>query len=184
MPNPAVFADSPRQSNKIHIDVKDMDLPRTFKLRQSAYFAVVSRERLRFHVMLVHKWQEIADPTTWQAKLVDDQGHVYLPEESEKRYDDHVTRMWDWEQQTATRNVYGDIVPNGLHKDGWKRPQFLDSIDVFQGAGDYVFHAKEIINRGVKSLTLIMSRSGVEYQFTWKLVDHKEEAVIMSESPL
>ncbi len=181
LPNPAVFTDVTPQSSKLHIDVRDMDLPRTFTLRQSASFAMVNRERLRFHVTLVHKWQEIADPTTWNVHLVDDLGRVYYPETQEKRYDDHVTRMWDWEQRTAARNEYGDILPNGLRNDGWQRPQFLDSIDVFQGAGDYVFHANEILNRGVKSLTLIMSRSGMEYQFIWHLANHREEAVFMEE---
>src|SRR5215510_9589723 len=66
-PNPigANPNEATHRSEKIDFFVRDMELPRTFKLRQSAYFAVVSRERLRFHVTLMHKWKEVADPTNW-----------------------------------------------------------------------------------------------------------------------
>jgi hypothetical protein len=170
-PNPLVAFpnQATHRSQKLHIDVRDMELPSTFKLRQSAYFNVVSKERLRFRVMLVHKWKEVADITTWKVKLVDDRGRVYYPEAKERSYDDHVTKMWDWEQRSAIRNQFGDIVE--VNDDGYKRRVPLASIDVFQGAGDYVFHAKGLFHRGLRRLTLHMERSGVEYQFTWNLVD-------------
>src|SRR5262245_42066255 len=98
-PNPLVAFpnQATHRSQKLFIDVKDMELPQTFKLRQSAYFNVVSKERLRFRVMLVHKWKEIADVTTWKVSLEDDQGRRYYPESKESSYDDHMTRMWDRE---------------------------------------------------------------------------------------
>lgn len=157
------------RSEKLYIDVKDMDLPRTFKLRQSAYFNVVSRERLRFRVMLVHKWKEIADITTWKVKLEDDKGHTYYPETKEFAFDDHVTRMWDHEIRSVVYNQFGDI--QHVNNDGHRRRVALDSVDVFQGAGDYVFHANNLFNRGVKRLTLTMERDGLAYKFTWYLVD-------------
>lgn len=169
-PNPLVAFpnQATHRSQKLFIDVRDMELPQTFKLRQSAYFNVVSKERLRFRVMLVHKWKEVADITTWKVRLEDDRGHVYYPEAREKSYDDHVTKMWDWEQRTAIRNEFGDI--QRVNDDGYKRRVPLASIDVFQGAGDYVFHAKGLFNRDIRRLTLFMERSGVEYRFTWNLV--------------
>jgi|SwirhirootsSR2_FD_contig_31_10869058_length_732_multi_3_in_0_out_0_1 hypothetical protein len=170
-PNPLVAFpnQATHRSQKLYIDVRDMELPSTFKLRQSAYFNVVSRERLRFRVMLVHKWKEVADVTTWKVKLVDDKGRVFYPETQERAYDDFVTKMWDWEQRSAIRNQFGDIVE--VNDDGYKRRVPLASVDVYQGAGDYVFHAKGLFHRNVKQLTLSMERSGVELRFTWNLVD-------------
>jgi len=185
-PNPMAFTnEATHRSEKIWIDVRDMELPRTFKLRQSAYFAVVSRERLRFHVMLVHKWKEVADPTSWHARLEDDRGNAYFPESNELSYDDHITRIWDHERRTANRNLYGDLNPvkptlvdGDTRYDSYGIPHrvqnervTLDSVDVFQGAGDIVFHAKDLMSRGIKRLTLTLDRSGVEYKFIWNLVD-------------
>lgn len=185
-PNPMAYThEATQRSDKVYIDVRDMELPRTFKLRQSAYFAVVSKERLRFHVMLVHKWKEVADPTTWHARLEDDRGHTYLPESQELSYDDHVTRIWDHERRVANLTMYGDLntvrptLAEGdtvydnygyAHRVHNERVT-LDSLDVFQGAGDVVFHAKDLLNRGVRKLTLTLERSGYEYKFTWNLID-------------
>ncbi len=184
-PNPLIAFPNKatHRSEKIHIDVKDMDLPRTFKLRQSAYFNVVSKERLRFHVMLVHKWKEIADVTTWRVKLEDDRGRVYYPETKEFAYDQHVTRMWDREVRSVVFNQFmePDVSRSdrGILNDGYRRRMTLDSMDVFQGAGDYVFHAKDLFNRGVRRLTLTMERDGLEYRFTWYLVDLGGEDVVL-----
>jgi hypothetical protein len=169
-PNPLLASPqlAGRRSQRLHIDVKDMELPRTFKLRQSAYFHVVSRERLRFRVMLVHKWKEVADVTTWSVRLEDDRGRRYTPESKERAYDDAVTRMWDQERRTAVRTRFGDITH--VNDDGYKQRVPLESIDVFQGAGDYVFHAKDLLHEDVKRLTLTMERAGVAYEFTWNLV--------------
>jgi hypothetical protein len=169
-----------------------MELPQTFKLRQSAYFNVVSKERLRFRVMLVHKWKEIADVTTWKVSLEDDQGRRYYPESKEISYDDHMTRMWDREERSAIRTQFGDLsgpamLPNGemvnakVNDDGYKRRTTLQSIDVFQGAGDFVFHAKGLFHRGIKQLTLTMERDGLAYRFTWNLVDLGGDADVASE---
>jgi hypothetical protein len=170
-PNPLVAFpnQATHRSQRLYIDVRDMELPRTFTLRQSAYFNVVSKERLRFRVMVVHKWKEVADVTTWHVRLEDDRGRVYYPESKEGAYDDHVTRMWDREERSVVRNQFGDITK--INDDGYKRRVPLESIDVFQGAGDYVFHAKGLFHKGVKRLTLTMERSGLQYQFTWNLVD-------------
>ena len=42
---------------------------------------MVSRDRLRFHVQIEHKWQEYANVNTWNAYLIDDRGQVYVPQE-------------------------------------------------------------------------------------------------------
>src|SRR6185503_17196940 len=155
-PNPLVAFpnQATHRSQKLYIDVRDMELPRTFKLRQSAYFNVVSRERVRFRVMLVHKWKEIADITTWRVRLEDDAGHVYFPETKESAYDDHITKMWDWEKRSVVLTQFGDIAK--VNDDGYRERVPLASVDVFQGAGDYVFHAKDLFHKNLKRLTLCM----------------------------
>jgi hypothetical protein len=172
-PNPLVVASAKASypSQRVFIETRDMELPDRVTLRQSAYFNVVSRERLRFRVMLVHKWKEIADITTWNVRLEDDRGNVFYPESKERSYNDLITKVWDHELRTAVRNEFGDI--QALRNDGYKRRMVLESFDVFQGAGDYVFHAKNLFGRGVQRLTLIMQRSGVEYRFSWKFVELK-----------
>jgi hypothetical protein len=188
-PNPLIAFPNKatHRSERLYIDVKDMDLPRTFKLRQSAYFNVVSKERLRFRVMLVHKWKEIADVTTWNVKLEDDRGHVYYPEAKEFAYDDHITKMWDREVRTVVPNQFGDQdvsrADRGVLNDGHRRRVPLDAVDVFQGAGDYVFHAKGIFHKDIRRLTLTMERSGLEYKFTWNLVDLGGDDVVRESSP-
>jgi hypothetical protein len=193
-PNPLIAFpnQATHRSQKLYIDLRDMELPRTFTLRQSAYFNVVSKERLRFRVMLVHKWKEVADVTTWKVRLEDDRGHIYYPEVKERSYDDHITKMWDREERSAIRTQFGDLsgpamLPNGnmttaqVNNDGYKRRVPLDSVDVFQGACDYVFYARGLFHKGIKRLTLTMERSGVQYRFTWNLVDLGGDPEVASE---
>jgi len=185
-PNPLVAfpEQATHRSEPLFIDLEDMDLPRlhpvphipdgiqqdgAFRLRQSAYFAIVSRERLRFHVTIVHKWKEVADPTSWSVRLEDDQGHVYDPEAKEVRYIDLVTRVWDHELRSALGGRGGNV--EAVRSDGWKQRQNLDSVDVFQGSGDFSFHAKDLFQRQTRRLTLRMEKLGVVYEFTWNLVD-------------
>jgi hypothetical protein len=190
-PNPILYpADTLRQSARLTIDVRDVDLPRGFMLRQSAYFAVVSRDRVRFHVSLVHKWEEVADIRTWHARLVDDRGNVYYPEGRETREADHLTRFWNEERGLALGGRTAQMAPPSLTgpgnvatdgqyimgTDGKMHEVRMDqttlsAVDVFQGNGDYVFHAPGLFSRHIKSLTLFLDRDAgtVKYQFTWHL---------------
>lgn len=165
--NPMVLPSSEnlRESEHLYIDVRDMDLPGSFKLRNTAYFAVISRDRLRFHVTLVHKWDEMTDIRNWDVRLEDDRGRVFYPERRERRADEFVTRMWDEERRSAIRNQWGDIVE--VKQDGHRQRTHMVSVDLFKGEGDCVFYARDLFDRKVRRLTLVMSRDGVEYRFTW-----------------
>ena len=139
-PNPVAHpTETLRNSEKIRIITGDMELEEPdpaeptqratpvhnhhYPLINEASFTMVSRDRLRFHVQIDHKWQEWADLTTWDVTLQDDQGHVWVPESVEHARTKIITRMWDREQRTAIRNQYGDIVH--LNDDGWKSRQTL-----------------------------------------------------------
>src|SRR6266496_988340 len=132
-PNPLVNQhETLRDSEKITIVRGDMELlepdpalatqrasvvrNHKYPLLNEAAFTMVSRDRLRFHVQVDHKWEEYADLKTWQVYLVDDKGRKWLPEAVEHATTRIITRMWDREVQTARRNMYGDIV--AINDDG------------------------------------------------------------------
>ena len=146
-----------------------------YPLMNSARFTVVSRDRLRFHVQLEHKWQEWTDVHGWDAWLEDDQGRRFEPAETDQRSDKHIVRMWDFEQRSTVRNSFGDIV--SVNNDGYKRRQTLGSLSVFRGRGDLVFYRKNIFNPKVKSLTLHMKRQGTIFEFKWRFSDGETVAL-------
>lgn len=181
-PNPMLetpSVESLRVSRPLFLDVGDMELPqyldrsqntwaplKKLKLRSSAYFAVVSNERLRFHVQIVHKWQEWADPSSWRVKLVDDRGRVYYPETRDVWSNNTVTRMWDYEQRTGVYNKFGDEV--GTRNDGYRRRVPLESVSVFKGKGDYTFKNRDLFGRELRRLTLVLRKADLEYRFEWE----------------
>ena len=100
-PNPLLHPqDTLRNSEKVTIVTGDMDLvapnvndndmdvrqsenttnatvahPHRWPLINQASFTMVSRDRLRFHVQIDHKWEDYADLKNWDVDLTDDQGH-------------------------------------------------------------------------------------------------------------
>jgi len=190
-PNPLMQPlETLRESEEIVIVTGDMELnvPRgggnsggsvlvdeRYPLTNSARFTVVSRDRLRFHVQLEHKWQEWTDVHAWDAWLEDDQGRHYEPADIDQRSDGHIVKMWDYEQRTAVRNSFGDIVR--INNDGYKRRQTLGSLSVFRGRGDLVFYHQNIFNPKIKSLTLHLKRQGTIFEFKWRFTDQRTVAL-------
>ena len=185
-PNPLVDpTETLRQSEKITIVTGDMELDapapaeptqrasivrnHRYPLYNQASFTIVSRDRLRFHVQIDHKWQEWADLNTWTVELTDDQGRKWAPESVEHARTKIMTTMWDREQQTAVRNRFGDVI--ALNDDGWKSRQTLGSLSVFRGKADFVFYQRDLFHANVRSLRLVVKRSGEVFQFTWKFED-------------
>ncbi len=185
-PNPLVKpTETLRSSEKITIIRGDMELEapdeaspsqrasilhnHRYPLVNQASFTVVSRDRLRFHVQIDHKWQEWADLNTWDVSLTDDQGRHWSPESVEHARTKIMTTMWDREQQTAQRNRFGDVV--ALNDDGWKNRQSLGSLSVFRGKADFVFYQRDLFNANVRWLKLVVSRSGEAFEFMWNFQD-------------
>ena len=190
-PNPLMQPlETLRESEEIVIVTGDMELnvPRgggnsggsvlvddRYPLMNSARFTVISRDRLRFHVRLEHKWQEWTELDGWEAYLVDDQGHRYEPQEVDQRSDRHIVKMWDYETRSAVRDDFGDIVR--VNNDGYKRRQPLGSLSVFRGQGDLVFFHRDIFNPKIKSLTLHLGRQGTNFEFKWRFADEPRVAL-------
>lgn len=140
-----------------------------YPLVNEASFTLVSRDRLRFHVQLEHKWQEWADLSSWEVYMVDDKGRRYLPEGIEHAKTKHIVSMWDHEVRTARRNMYGDIVQ--INEDGWRRRQPLGSLSVFRGTADFVFYQRDLFTPDIRKMTLVVRRTGQAFEFTWNFQD-------------
>jgi hypothetical protein len=185
-PNPlAMPTETLRHSEKITIITGDMELQTPelpdnaqriavvrnarYPLYNQASFTIVSRDRLRFHVQVDHKWQEWADLKTWTVELEDDTGRRWIPESVEHAKTKIMTTMWDREQRTAVRNRFGDIV--AVHEDGWRNRQTLGSLSVFRGKADFVFYQRDLFHANVKQLRLVVKRPGEAFEFTWNFQD-------------
>lgn len=140
-----------------------------FPLHNDAQFTVVSRDRLRFHVQIEHKWQEWADLNNWTAYLEDDEGHRWQPEGLDHATTHLEVKMWDWEVRSANRNQFGDV--SSVNDDGYRRRQPLGSIAWFRGKGDFVFYQRDLLRPDCRWLKLVVSRPGESFEFTWDFAD-------------
>jgi len=140
-----------------------------YPLHNEASWTMVSRDRLRFHVQLEHKWEEWADLGTWDVYLEDNLGNHYVPESMEHKRTKLLVTMWDREVRTAQRNMYGDIV--AINEDGWKNRQTMGSLSVFRGNADFVFYRRDIFTRDLQWVKLVVKRPGLSFQFTWDFAD-------------
>ena len=167
-PNPLA---SPRESLKVSepvtVTTGDMDLEvpvrdgsgRSWRypLRHVAQFKIVSRDRLRFHIMLQHKWKEWTDLSSWKPTLVVD-GREYAAEEVDPREGDHKVVSWN------TSEIVGGDIAN-------RRPQATSSITVFRGWGDAVFYHRPLITPETSTITLRLERDRTTLAFTWRFED-------------
>lgn len=182
-----------RNSEKITIVTGDMELEEPdapdpakeatithnhrYPLLNQASFTIVSRDRLRFHVQIDHKWEEWADLKTWNVRLEDDQGHVWNPESVEHARTKLMSTMWDREQRTsvcssAGRSPTGACISTiGVLDDGWKHRQTFGTLSVFRGNADFVFYQRDMMHPDVRKLRLVVKRTGEAFEFVWKFRD-------------
>jgi hypothetical protein len=199
-PNPVANpTETLRSSERIQIIVGDMELNmpeqasgwsssspahnRHYPLINAASFTVVTRDRLRFHVQVDHKWEEYADLNTWHAVLVDDRGRVWTPEALEHARVSLITKMWDREQKRAVCDSHGKLgngnCVNTVGHDetsGWQSRQTLGNLSVFRGRADFVFYDRELFTPNMKWLKLTISRSGEVFEFVWHFEDEVASA--------
>lgn len=67
--------------------IESRGLLRWVRLANTAYYVVVSRDRLRFHLTLRNTWEEMSDLRTWDAWVEDERGVHHELEE----IDQHTT---------------------------------------------------------------------------------------------
>jgi hypothetical protein len=182
-----------RSSEKVTIVTGDMELEvpygaeqgreatiannHRYPLINQASFTVVSRDRLRFHVQVDHKWEEWADLTTWDVHLEDDAGHSWEPESVEHAHTKLMNQFWDREQRTSVCSSAGRdptgacITTIGVLDDGWKHRQTLGTITVFRGNADFVFYQRDMMHADVRRLRLVVKRPSEAFVFVWKFRD-------------
>ncbi len=137
-----------------------------YPLKNIAQFMVVSRDRLRFHVQLEHKWREYADIKNWSAYLVVDSSQEYEPAEIDTRTGSHTSKMWDYERRVVTKNSYGDITQINPLSGHYQRTA-LASFTLFRGKGDIVFYAHDIFTPEIKTLRLVLIHKAIVFEFEW-----------------
>lgn len=193
-PNPIVAPnETARQSEKVTIVTGDMELEMPYApdptqrvavarnarypLINQASFTMVSRDRLRFHVQIDHKWQDWADLTTWEVHLEDDQGHRWDPEAVEHPRTTLINQVWDREQRTAVcsragRDATGACITTiGVLDDGWKQRQTFGTLSVFRGRADFVFYQHDLMRADIRRLRLIVKRPTEAFVFVWRFSD-------------
>lgn len=170
-PNPVTYpADTIRQSAKLKIYVghQDIDAIKTI-MENSASFVVVSRDRLRFHVTVEHKWEEYADVEGWTVWLEDEHGKRLEPEDKETIRNKNRSEFIDYDRRSTDRNQFGDITR--VNNDGFKNRVTLRTLDRFRGEGDYTFYARSLIDRNTRGLSLVMKRGDLVYRYRWEFGD-------------
>jgi hypothetical protein len=148
-----------------------------YPLINQASFTVVSRDRLRFHVQIDHKWEDWANPSTWDVHLEDDQDHSWAPDSVEGVRTRLISQFWDREQRTticssAGRDPTGACIRTvGVAEDGWKRRQPLGTLSVFRGNADFVFYHRDLMKPDIRKFRLVVKRSTEAFVFTWRFGD-------------
>lgn len=194
-PNPVADpTETLRSSEKITIVTSDMELDAPdapdpaarnasathnhhYPLINQASFTLVSRDRLRFHVQIDHKWEEWADLKSWDVHLEDDSGHAWQPESVEHARTRLMNQFWDREQRTAICSAAGKdgagncITTIGMRDDGHLRRQTLGTLSVFRGNADFVFYQRDIMHADLRKLRLVVKRTGEAFEFVWKFRD-------------
>jgi hypothetical protein len=184
-PNPLLLtpvAEKRPESAKLFIYVghQDMDVVSKMIMANSARFVVVSKDRLRFHVTVEHKWEEWADLGSWEVWLEDDKGLRHVPDSRDQSKNKNKSDFFDYERRDAQLNQFGDVIRvapgpgiafNPEHQDDVSERVTMPSIDRYQGVGDYSFSAKGIFGPQVRKITLVMKRDGTEYRYVWQFQD-------------
>lgn len=129
-----------RTSMPLAIVLRDMESGR-YRITNTAYYVVVSRDRLRFHITLHHKWDEIADLKNWSAYVEDAKGKRHYPEELSGRV------------RVVTTYKRNDVT-------------YLMHTPMYRGTADLTVYDRDLFAAGDR-VTLVLSRPGYEYRYRW-----------------
>jgi hypothetical protein len=132
--------DVTRTSLPLAIVVRDMEMGR-YQITNSAYYVVVSRDRLRFHITLNHKWDDFADLKTWTVYVEDATGKRHYPEEVSGT----VNHISMWRRNGVTYQLHAPM---------------------YRGEADVSIYHRDLFAAG-KRVTLVLSRADYEYRYRW-----------------
>jgi hypothetical protein len=146
--NPLENKVPPYRSLPVVITIKDHEISNRFKLLQSAYFVILSRDKIKVRVLLSHKWREMVNLREWEAELTTSAG-TYKPSTLEVDSPKLYVKLWE---ELAFRNM----IP-------------LVGVDAFIGVGELYFSGKGLIGNSTEFVACTIShRSGIKYTFRWE----------------
>jgi hypothetical protein len=156
------------RSGTIALGVGDMDVRgedgRTLHLSQTAWFEIVSPTEMRFHVMLSHKHEDLANLDGFQIRLHTDRGHelppsaVWTRRKLVERHDVTVGRIKPGVSVTATPTIQEETFTRDLHG--------ADTVVVFRHPG--------LVAKEVRTYSLFLDSRKRRFRFIWDLVPKAE----------
>lgn len=170
--NPIFFIANPniiKESSTLKIGLGDYELP-GIKLVNHAKFIVVSRDRLKFKVDLVHKWRSYVKPCKWKSQVEIDSQKYHL--ECDRRHIGQITWMWEEQRRKVLkRNRFGDPTEISAYE---KHRMPLKSMVVFVGKATLSVYNKDIISKNTKTIKLTLEKDGTKFVFIWELKKPQE----------
>lgn len=159
-----------RTSFPLVIRTRDMDLPRFIHLVNSAYFVVVSKDRMRFHVTLHHKWESMSDPSRWVVWIEDDLGRRFYPSSLDGKRVRPVNQVFGQRRYRGSRVLEAPLhLVEAVEEIDDRLP--LAAFGYYRGDADFVFYREDLFRSEMRVLTLVMKRPGYEYRYVWTFVD-------------
>lgn len=129
-----------RTSLPLEIVYRDMESG-FYRISNRAHYVVVSRDRLRFHLTLHHKWDDFADFKNWTAYVVDGKGRRHVAE----HVSTHVERV-------------SSLTINGV-------TYWMNRL-MFRGTANVTIYERDLLDAG-NDLTLVMTKGNIEYRYHW-----------------
>lgn len=129
-----------RTSLPAAIVLRDMEFG-SYPLTNSVYYVVVSRDRLRFHVTLHHKWDDVADLKNWSVYVEDAHGKRHYPEQLTGK----VQLLSTWRIGNAVYQL--------------RQP-------LYRGVADLEIYDRDLFDASGQ-LTLVLHHAGYEYRYHW-----------------
>ena len=158
------------RSGTIGLGIGDVDVRghdgRSVPLSQSAWFEIVSDQEIRFHVMLSHKHEDLANVEDYQIRLLTDHGHELAPtavwtrRKMVERHDQTIAQVKQGVGAYASPSYQEEIITRDLHG--------ADTVVVFKQPG--------LLAKEIRSYSLFLDSKKRRYRFIWDLVPKAELA--------
>jgi len=158
------------RSGTIALGIGDVDVRgwdgRTLRLGQAAWFEIVSEQEIRFHVMLSHKFEELAKVESYKITLTTDRGHQLAPtavwtrRSLVEQHDSTLAQVKQGVTPGATPYYSVETITRDLHG--------ADTVVVFRQPG--------LVAKDVRSYNLFLDSKKRRLRFIWDLVPKAELA--------
>jgi hypothetical protein len=129
-----------RTSLPLVIALRDMELG-PWAITNTAYYVVVSRDRLRFHVTLRHKWDTMADLKNWSVYVEDAHGVRHYPED-----------------ETVHVAMISQLSYHGIL---YSLPE-----PIYRGVADLSIQDRDLFANS-NQITLVLTNGAYEYRYHW-----------------